>query len=91
MNNDEEIKNVISKLHLLLHNCGNESWATKLAYIHGMINDDPDQARYLIMTSFGGMGSLNDIVLSLNDQMLVEENRELDSLRKRLFELAQRL
>ena len=34
MNNDEEIKNVISKLHLLLHNCGNESWATKLAYIH---------------------------------------------------------
>ena len=56
-----------------------------------MINDDPDQARYLIMTSFGGMGSLNDIVLSLNDQMLVEENRELDSLRKRLFELAQRL
>ncbi|MCT4708602.1 hypothetical protein MUA03_22360 [Enterobacteriaceae bacterium H16N7] len=91
MKNNEEIQNVISSLHLLLQKCGKENWATKLAYIHKMINEDSDQARYLIITSFSGMGSLNDIVLSLNDRMLVDENRELDHLRKRLFELAQQL
>lgn len=53
-----------------------------------LISDvDPDRFIDDVKRLFGGVGTLNDIVLSKNGRPLIKENDELDALRKKLYEL----
>lgn len=53
-----------------------------------LISDvDPDRFVDDVKRLFGGIGTLNDIVLSKNGRPLIKENDELDALRKKLYEL----
>lgn len=49
------------------------------------ISHDPENILSNILASYGGMGSLNDVVLYKNGQPLIKENNELDELRKFLY------
>ena len=39
---------------------------------------------------YGGMGSLNDIVLYVNGRLSIEENNEFDVLRAQLYDLCKK-
>lgn len=48
---------------------------------------DPDDTKHTFRNLYGGMGSLNDLVLYRNGKVLMSENDELDQLRSDLFNL----
>lgn len=43
------------------------------------------QIKKEILSIYGGMGSFNDLVLYKDNKLLIEENNQLDKLRKELF------
>ncbi len=62
-------------------------WARALDRCAHRIAKDQDATISEILSTFGGMGSLNDIVLYSDHQPLVKENTELNALRRRLYAL----
>ncbi len=48
---------------------------------------DCDEIKYIFLSFYGGMGSLNDLVLYRNGKVLMDENDELAQLRRDLFNL----
>lgn len=63
-------------------------WADLLEKLNQRLDSDPTQVSYEIRRLFGGMGSLNDVVLVGSTGMLTAENDELALLRSKLYELA---
>jgi len=70
---------------MLLRKNGDDHSANNLDKLQKVADYDPDEfvrgARMLL----GGMGSLNDIVLSKNGVPLIEENNKLEALRRELY------
>ena len=64
-----------------------DDWANALENVCGEIRNSPDATAARILALYGGMGSLNDIVLYANGQPLAAENVELDALRSELYQL----
>ncbi|WJV51936.1 hypothetical protein PCO82_10015 [Pectobacteriaceae bacterium CE90] len=83
-----EIKEVLSEMAFLLADCNMSDWSNILLRLCTYIDDDPQDAIYRILNLYGGMGSLNDLVLCKNGQMLQAENDIFDELRTRLYELS---
>lgn len=67
-----------------------EGWAAALEGIRADFHSDPKYASSKLVSMYGGMGSLNDLVLYSDGQALVVENNEFDMLRTRLYELVKR-
>jgi hypothetical protein len=76
---------VLKRMAELLRIGGQERWACLLEAINEQLGTDPVQARYEIRRLYGGMGSLNDVVLVGDGKVLKEENDELDQLRSKLY------
>ncbi|WP_163121517.1 DUF6966 domain-containing protein [Acinetobacter portensis] len=87
INKSEELKSVIQKLIKLFKEQNYKNWEEEYTKILFYIDDDLEYAKYKIRRTFGGMGSMNDIILYDNGNLLIEENRFLDELRYQLFEL----
>lgn len=89
-----KIKNIDSTLkrmiELLRMGGDVEGWAAALEGIRADFHSDPKYASSKLMSMYGGMGSLNDLVLYSDGQALVVENNEFDFLRAQLYELAKR-
>lgn len=83
-----EIKEVLNEMAFLLADCNMSDWSNILLRLRNYIDDDPQDAIYRILNLYGGMGSLNDLVLCKNGQMLQVENDLFDELRTRLYELS---
>lgn len=83
-----EIKEILSEMAFLLADCNVNDWSNILLRLHSYIDDDPQDAIYRILNLYGGMGSLNDLVLCKNGQILQTENDIFDELRTRLYELS---
>ncbi|MGE8435539.1 MAG: DUF6966 domain-containing protein [Pseudomonas palmensis] len=64
-----------------------EGWTAALEGIREDFHSDPKYASSKLMSMYGGMGSLNDLVLYSDGQALVVENNEFDMLRAQLYEL----
>jgi len=64
-----------------------DDWASALEKFRGEVGNSPNATAARILSMYGGMGSLNDLVLYRNGQPLVAENVELDSLRSELYQL----
>lgn len=64
-----------------------EDWALALERLHHEIPDNSAVTIVKIASMFGGMGSLNDLVLYKGGHPLLAENIKLDELRSRLFTL----
>lgn len=66
---------------------GGVEWAVALENFKNGMQDSPDAIAAQIISTFGGMGSLNDVVLYKSGQPLIAENTEFDELRSQLFRL----
>jgi hypothetical protein len=62
-------------------------WALALENFGKEIEISPYSTSSNILSTFGGIGSINDIVIYKNGQPLIDENREFDELRSRLYDL----
>lgn len=71
----------------LLRVGGINDWALALEKFEKEIANFPDTTSVKILSTFGGMGSLNDLVLYKNGQPLIVENDEFDELRSKLYTL----
>ena len=64
-----------------------KDWANALEKARGEMAADPQATAASIISWFGGMGSLNDVILYKNGQPLIAENTELDALASELYQL----
>jgi hypothetical protein len=87
MNSDRLIE-VLTRLAELARLGGEGEAAASLARTADRARTDPVDAAQAATRMFGGMGSLNDIILYRDGQPLAAENREFDALRTELHELS---
>lgn len=87
MINIQNIQTILTQMAVLLRAGGGNDWALALEMFREDIVNDPNATSSRILSTFGGMGSLNDIVLYKNGQALTKENDELDELRTKLYSL----
>ena len=78
---------ILSRMAELLRLGGLADWAGALEKYHNEIATDPSATTGRILSLYGGMGSLNDLILYSNGTPLVNENNELDALRSQLYDL----
>lgn len=67
-----------------------EGWTAALEGGRADFLSDPKYASSKLVSMYGGMGSLNDLVLYSDGQVLIVENNEFDMLRTQLYELVKR-
>ena len=87
MKNIQSIDATLIRMAELLRLGGRIDWANALEKHHNEIASEPNATKGRILTLYGGMGSLNDIVIYSNGSLLVKENNELNALRSKLYEL----
>lgn len=87
MMNTTEIKIKLNRLAELLHCGGLTSWRDAIEQCCDEIENDTLGTVAKIIRMFGGMGSLNDLILYKDGKPMHMENNELDSLKPRLFSL----
>ena len=87
MKNVEEIKRVLVRMAEILRVGGRDEWADRLDMHSRDLASDPVGTTSALVALYGGMGSINDIVIYKGVQPLIPENRELDALRSKLFNL----
>lgn len=75
--------------HLAAH--GAAGWATEISRCRIAIESSDAWGLYRFLAMFGGMGSLNDLVLQRGSQMLVAENDQLQHLLGSAWRLADQL
>ncbi len=83
----QKIEKVLSEMSTLLDQNMETSWARYIDELLYRINIESDNTIIDIKALFGGMGSLNDLVLSKDGKPLAHENNKLDELRKELYKL----
>jgi hypothetical protein len=91
MNNINDIENALVKMIDLLKLGGVDDWANALKSTSQELTAQPTEVASKILSMYGGMGSLNDVILYGNGQPLSKENTEFDNLRTRLYDLCQKL
>lgn len=85
--NSKAIKNKIERMAVLLELGGYADWSASIFKLAKQYEIEPDVTRHSLLGLFGGMGSLNDLVLYSKGKVLIDENEELDQLRSNLFNL----
>ncbi|BES85056.1 hypothetical protein PEC302107_34010 [Pectobacterium araliae] len=90
MNQDRllAIQSKLKRMALLLNIGGYPDWANGLVELSNRVVVSPDAARTDLLGLYGGMGSLNDLLLYKDGVLLFDENEELDRLRTEVFDLA---
>lgn len=51
------------------------------------MSSEPETACHDLLRLYGGMGSLNDLLIYKDGVLLINENEELDQIRSELFNL----
>jgi hypothetical protein len=90
MNNQEKTQEVIERMVELLRAGGEADWAHLLLRIGAAFRDDQVAATSDLLKLFGGLGSLNDVVLYAAGQPQFDENVEFGKLRSLLYDLCHR-
>lgn len=91
MKNIQAVEPVLTRMAELLRTGSREDWAKALEGFLGESATDSNAIASGILPMYGGMGSLNDLVLYKDGQPLVDENIEFDALRSELYQLLQGL
>lgn len=91
MTNIEQIKSTLARMNQLLNSNGYSEWANSIKKLHDQIDGDPYYITRNILRLYGGMGSLNDIVLYKDGQPPIKENNEFDELRSKLYHLCHQI
>jgi uncharacterized protein YjgD (DUF1641 family) len=82
-----EMSSILKRMVELLAATSHREWADALSNVQRQLSTDAAMASSDILRMYGGLGSLNDIVLYRDDQPLIDENVEFDRLRTKLYEL----
>lgn len=77
----------MERMATLLQLGGYAEWSASIFKLAKKYELDPDDTKRIFLSFYGGMGSLNDLVLYRNGKVLVSENDELALLRRDLFNL----
>jgi hypothetical protein len=80
-----EIDLILGAMAALLADFGEASWAAALTRLQQQYQGDPAATAGAVVAAFGGMGSLNDIVLYRDANVATAATESLDNLRHRLF------
>ncbi len=83
----EEAQKILRKIAELLRYGDVADWAEALESLERDMSADPERVFAQIPRLYGGVGSLNDIVLYRRGRLLGPESNELDALRVRLHSL----
>jgi hypothetical protein len=87
MKNIQDIAAVLKRMAHLLRLGERDDWANAFEKFKSEIENSPNDIAAGILSMYGGMGSLNDLVLYRHGQPLIAENVELDELRSELYQL----
>jgi hypothetical protein len=77
------------EMHLRQHDA--PFWADHIAQCLGWIENSDAYGLSRFLALFGGMGSLNDLVLQRGDDFLSAENDQLQEMLGRTYEMADQL
>lgn len=83
----QEIELLLGRMVDLLDLAALTDWASALKGHREALGAAPDITQARILAMYGGMGSLNDLILYRDGQPLPRENNEFDELRIRLYAL----
>ncbi|WP_239954906.1 hypothetical protein [Pantoea sp. Z09] len=81
------IKTKMERMAVLLELGGYADWSASIFRLAKQYEIEPDVTKYSLLGLYGGMGSLNDLVLYSKGKILIDENEELDQLRSEVFNL----
>ena len=81
------IQKKLNRMALLLDSGGYTEWSVSIRDLAKQYEHEPRLVRRTLLSFYGGMGSLNDVLLYKNGRLLDSENEELDQLRTDVFEL----
>ncbi|MCH4878224.1 hypothetical protein EQV97_12605 [Pseudomonas sp. TMW22090] len=87
MKNISEISATMTRIAELLRKGEKLEWAKRIEQYNSELQRDAAHTLSKIITLFGGMGSINDLVLYFNGQPMIKENNELDMLLSKLHNL----
>ncbi|OOL36098.1 hypothetical protein [Pseudomonas sp. FSL W5-0299] len=82
---------VLKRMIELLRIGAFDDWAVELEKITMNFDGDPKSKSSKLLSLYGGMGSLNDVVFYKKGQPLIAENNEFETLRIQLYELCKKL
>lgn len=83
----ENVQTVLLEMASLLRTYYDTGWGNVYDKLAKCIVVAPDDTARRILASYGGMGSINDVVLTSDGRPLLEENDRFDSLRSHLRQL----
>jgi hypothetical protein len=72
---------------ILLEFSGINDWANLFKKLNKNIILNSVDTKQKILSLYGGMGSLNDLILQKNNVVFVNENDDFDILKSKLFNL----
>lgn len=87
MEMDRQISDVLERMAEILDSAAMTDWASSLRRHLGDLSDDFCETKIRVRAMYGGMGSLNDVVIYEDGVAAVKINVEFDELRTRLYEL----
>ena len=82
-----KISSNLARTAELLRRFGHPQWADRLEECSLALPRDTTYALSRLMSLYGGMGSINDVVLYENAKPLLDENNQLQGLLSELYEL----
>jgi hypothetical protein len=91
---DPDVQNFANLLHeieALLSKHGEVHWAEQITRCLSSVERSDAFGLHRFLSFFGGMGSLNDILLYRNGTLLTSENEQLHRLLGRAWEIGHRL
>lgn len=86
-----ELLEALRGLETLLFEQGIDTWAARLKQAADNIEKSDAYGLQQFLGMFGGMGSLNDLILSQDGKLPIEKNEQLNSLRSKAWSLANNL
>ncbi|WP_414739751.1 DUF6966 domain-containing protein [Microvirgula aerodenitrificans] len=91
MTTHDDVGVILKKIVELLNAGAESDWAAALEKIKAEFEENPKIMSDKLLAMYGGMGSINDIILYKERRVLVAENNEFDFLRTRLYKICKEI
>lgn len=91
MSTIDRISAILTRMSALAQRGNSGNVGASLERAVALVERDAQEGANAVVGMYGGMGSLNDIILYEGEKPLVEENEEFDTLRSKLYERCQDL
>lgn len=85
------IEKKLTEIIGLLVDTNADNWVDSLSQCKKELSVEPTKAISNILSMYGAVGSLNDVVLYKNGQLLLKENTEFDDLRADLYDYCKKI